>query len=72
MSKTFTYVLIVIGAYIAIIAGKALTGKKTGTETKQDDGVTSDLGDGMKDETDENGVSKGAKGQLNYRFGATK
>lgn len=72
MSKTFTYVLIVIGVYIAIIAGKALTSKKTGTETKQDEGVTSDLGDGIKDEKDKNGVSKGAKGQLKYRFGATK
>ena len=33
MSKTFTYVLIVIGVYVAIITGKTITGNKK-TEEK--------------------------------------
>ena len=63
MSKTFTYVLIVIGVYIAIIAGKTITGNKKTEEKKT--GKSDDVGN-----KDSNGVSQGASGQMKYRIGA--
>lgn len=64
MSKTFTYVLIVIGVYVAIIAGKSITGNKKTEEKKT--GKSDDVGSGLS----ENGVSQGASGQMKYRIGA--
>ena len=60
MSKTFTYVLIVIGVYVAIITGKTITGNKK-TEEEKKTGKSDDAG---------NGVSQGASNQMKYRIGA--
>ena len=60
MSKTFTYVLIVIGVYVAIITGKTITGNKKTEEKKT----------GKSENKDENRVSQGASGQMKYRIGA--
>lgn len=68
MSKTFTYVLIVIGVYIAIIAGKSITGNKKTEEKKT--GKSDDVGSGLSENKDSNGVSQGASGQMKYRIGA--
>ena len=59
MSKTFTYVLIVIGVYVAIITGKTITENKKTEEKKTG-----------KSDKDENRVSQGASGQMKYRIGA--
>lgn len=64
MSKTFTYVLIVIGVYVVIITGKTITGNKKTEEKKT--GKSDDAGRGIS----ENGVSQGASGQMKYRIGA--
>ena len=63
MSKTFTYVLIVIGVYVAIITGKTITGNKKTEEKKT--GKSDDVGN-----KDENRVSQGASNQMKYRIGA--
>ena len=63
MSKTFTYVLIVIGVYVAIITGKTITGNKKTEEKKT--GKSDDVGN-----KDENRVSQGASGHMKYRIGA--
>ena len=63
MSKTFTYVLIVIGVYVAIITGKTITGNKKTEEKKT--GKSDDVGN-----KDSNGVSQGACGHMKYRIGA--
>ena len=63
MSKTFTYVLIVIGVYVAIITGKTITENKKTEEKKT--GKSDDVGN-----KDENGVSQGASGHMKYRIGA--
>lgn len=63
MSKTFTYVLIVIGVYVAIITGKTITGNKKTEEKKT--GKSDDVGN-----KDSNGVSQGASGHMKYRIGA--
>ena len=65
MSKTFTYVLIVIGVYVAIITGKTITGNKK-TEEEKKTGKSDDAGRGIS----ENGVSQGASNQMKYRIGA--
>lgn len=65
MSKTFTYVLIVIGVYVAIITGKTITGNKK-TEEEKKTGKSDDAKSGSS----ENGVSQGASGQMKYRIGA--
>lgn len=76
MSKTFTYVLIVIAAYVAIIAGKTYTAKKTGGGGSANEGsgagrrVVNDTGAGLADNEDENGITTGAKGRLQYQYGA--
>ena len=62
MSKTFTYVLLVIAVYVAIITGKVVTGKKD-NEDKSD--KSTDSSKGAK-------VSKGAEGQQKYRIGWVK
>ena len=64
MSKTFTYVLIVIGVYVAIITGKTITGNKKTEEKKT--GKSDDVGNSPS----ENGVSQGASNQMKYRIGA--
>ena len=67
MSKTFTYVLIVIGVYVAIITGKTITGNKKTEEKKTG---KSDAGNSPSENKDENRVSQGASGQMKYRIGA--
>lgn len=62
MSKTFTYVLIVIGVYVAIITGKTITGNKKTEEKK--------TGKSDAENKDENRVSQGASNQMKYRIGA--
>ena len=62
MSKTFTYVLIVIGVYVAIITGKTITENKKTEEKK--------TGKSDAENKDENRVSQGASGQMKYRIGA--
>lgn len=66
MSKTFTYVLIVIGVYVAIITGKTITGNKKTEEEEKKTGKSDDAGKGIS----ENGVSQGASNQMKYRIGA--
>ena len=67
MSKTFTYVLIVIGVYVAIITGKTITGNKKTEEKKTG---KSDAGNIPSENKDKNRVSQGASGQMKYRIGA--
>lgn len=57
MSKTFTYVLLVIAVYVAIIASRVVTGKKD-NEDKLDKST---------DSSKEDKVSKGVEGQQKYR-----
>ena len=64
MSKTFTYVLIVIGVYVAIITGKTITGNKKTEEKK------TGKSDDVKSNHSENGVSQGASNHMKYRIGA--
>ena len=68
MSKTFTYVLIVIGVYVAIITGKTITGNKKTEEKKT--GKSDDVGNIPSENKDSNGVSQGASGHMKYRIGA--
>lgn len=68
MSKTFTYVLIVIGVYVFIIAVNKFKEDKKDTSTKT--GKSDDVGSGLAENKDKNGVSQGASGQMKYRIGA--
>ena len=56
MSKTFTYVLIVIGVYVAIITGKTITENKKTEEKKT--GKSDDVGSGPSET------------RMKYRIGA--
>ena len=68
MSKTFTYVLIVIGVYVAIITGKTITGNKKTEEKKT--GKSDDVGNSHSENKDEKRVSQGASNHMKYRIGA--
>lgn len=62
MSKTFTYVLLVIGVYVAIITAKVISNKDD--DSKSDTKSDSEKKDGK--------VAKGAEGQQKYRIGSVK
>ena len=71
MSKTFSYVLFVIGVYLLIIFPKKYEGK---TEEKETEEKTENKADtknalGLNENADENGVSQGASGRLKYQMG---
>lgn len=83
MSKLLTYCLLVIAVYVLVIY--PLNNKKNDTETdssKAEKSKTEKAVENIQDVTgnitndpekkDENGVSKGAQGQMNYRIGRTK
>ena len=72
MSKTFTYILIVIGAYLLIIFPKLNSKSEKETETETENEADTKSGTGLSENTDENGVSRGASGQQKYRIGYTK
>lgn len=68
MSKTFSYVLLVIGVYLLIIFPKKFSkteDKEEETENKAD--TKNALG--LNENADENGVSQGASGRLKYQMG---
>ena len=60
MSKTFTYVLLVIAVYVAIIATK--------TASKKDEEKSDKKNDSSKNEK----VETGASGRLKYGIGTVK
>lgn len=75
MSKTFTYVLIVIAVYVLIIAEKSTSTKEEKTEKTESKGTNNgDKGSnktitGIERDKDKNGVSKGASGRMDYQIG---
>ena len=68
MSKTFTYVLLVIGVYLLIIFPKTVKSEsnteKTDTKNKEGEKITEKDKDG-------DGITEGAGGRLKYGIGYT-
>lgn len=60
MSKTFFYILAVIGVYLAVIFPKVAKASESESEQSEN-----------KSEETEGEVKKGADGQRAYRFGVT-
>lgn len=68
MTKTYTYLIITICAYLFIVVGLNL---KSNTSSKSSKKETKS-GTGLSENADKNGVSRGASGQQKYRIGYTK
>lgn len=72
MSKTFSYVLFVIGVYLLIIFPKKFTSSEEEKEEKTENKADTENALGLNENADENGVSQGASGRLKYQMGYTK
>lgn len=75
MSKTFMYLIVTIVTYLLIVKGLGVieTTDDDNDKTDKTDSKKNDTknGTGLNDNEDENGVSKGAAGQMRYRMGYT-
>lgn len=74
MSKTFTYILAVIVLYLVVVMPNLSTSNKNEKEEKEEKKDKKEsTGSGVIDEEskDENGVYRGASGQMKYRIGHT-
>ena len=72
MTKTYTYLIITICAYLFIVVGLNLKSNTSSKSSKKETKSDTKSGTGLSENADKNGVSRGASGQQKYRIGYTK